>query len=267
MNTTKKTNGRSNDTLMGRRKVLEMGASVTAAGLAAIVGGTFSSSMATANTKAKAGASTSPKAFVYNEMQISVPFKDAPWRDLNPLIRKQPGLLNKTWLSGVGTNTIGGFYEFDSIENALKYSNIFLPGEAKKFGTAQTSIVFDAAVVAEASIDIFSPHFGKKFDGQPGAFVYTEVQVGIPFEKAPWRKRNPIIKQQPGLMSKTWLAGRNTGTLGGFEVFDTLEHAKAYALVSFPKVAKRINAAYVTKIFDASVVAEASRQMGSPYFS
>ena len=31
------------------------------------------------------------KAFVYTELQISVPFNDAPWRDVSDAIRGQPG--------------------------------------------------------------------------------------------------------------------------------------------------------------------------------
>src|SRR5688572_16032806 len=39
-----------------------------------------------------------------------------------------------------------------------------------------------------------------------GAFVYTELQVSIPFGKEAWRERNPILLAQPGLINKTWLA-------------------------------------------------------------
>ena len=30
------------------------------------------------------------------------------------------------------------------------------------------------------------------------AFVYTEVQISIPFEQVPWRELDPLLKQQPG---------------------------------------------------------------------
>jgi hypothetical protein len=63
------------------------------------------------------------KAFVYTEMQFSVPFNKAPWRELNPLIRAQPGFVNKTWLSGFQNNSVGGIYEFDSIENASRFAH------------------------------------------------------------------------------------------------------------------------------------------------
>ena len=62
--------------------------------------------------------SMTPKAFVYTEVAISVPFDQAPWPSINETIKKQPGFLNKTWLHGHGTGSIGGFYSFASRENS-----------------------------------------------------------------------------------------------------------------------------------------------------
>jgi len=56
------------------------------------------------------------KAFIYTELQISLLFSQAPWREVNPTLLQQPGILNKTWLAGVGNHSLGGFYAFDSIE-------------------------------------------------------------------------------------------------------------------------------------------------------
>ncbi|MES9930225.1 MAG: hypothetical protein ABW158_19100, partial [Candidatus Thiodiazotropha sp. 6PDIVS] len=111
------------------------------------------------------------------------------------------------------------------------------------------------------------PHFGVALKQNPGAFVYTEVQVNVPFEKAPWRKRNSMLKQQSGLLAKTWLSGLHTHTLGGIDVFDSVEQARRFALEVFPETAKRLNAAFYTRVFDASVTEKASRQMRSPYFA
>jgi len=123
--------------------------------------------------------------------------------------------------------------------------------------------VFDATLVKEASLGLNSPHFGAKPDQTPGAFVYTEVQVNVPFANAPWQERNPVLKQQPGLLAKTWLSGLHTNTLGGVDTFDTLENAKAFALDAFPQTALKMNAAFYTRVFDASVTAEASRYLNS----
>ena len=99
------------------------------------------------------------KAFVYTEVQISVPFAQAPWRELNPVLKKQPGLVNKTWLSGVGNNSVGGIYEFDSIENAQRFAQDYFPTEARKIGAAFTTRVFDGAVTEEASREMRSVHY------------------------------------------------------------------------------------------------------------
>ena len=208
----------------------------------------------------------SPQAFVYTELQISVPFAQAPWRDVNPTLLRQPGIVNKTWLAGVGNNSLGGIYAFDSIENAQKFVTGYFPGEAKNFGVAQTTRVFDASVVEEASRDMNSVHFGAKLERKPGAFVYTEVQVNVPFAEAHWREINPTLKAQPGLLSKTWLSGLNAETLGGIYAFDSIENAREFALTYFPTETAKMNAAFYTRVFDASEVEEASRQLHSPFF-
>jgi len=99
------------------------------------------------------------------------------------------------------------------------------------------------------------------------AFVYAELQISVPFEQAPWRERNPILKKQPGLIAKTRLSGLHTNTLGGLDAFDTIENARAFALNDFPSGISRLNAAFYTRIFDARTVEEASRQMHSPFFT
>jgi len=208
------------------------------------------------------------KAFVYTELQNSVPFNDVPWSDLNALIAEQPGFINKTWLSGVGNNSVGGLYSFDSIENAQLYCTGFFPNEVGlKLGVAQTTRVFDATLVSDASLDMGSPHFGAAPTQEPGAFVYTEVQVNVPFDKAPWQDRNPVLKQQKGLISKLWLNGLHTNTLGGLDAFDTIENAKAFAIEAFPKTAAKMNAAFYTRVFDAKASKGASRGLNSPYYA
>lgn len=209
----------------------------------------------------------SQAAFVYTELQISVPFADAPWRAISEAIQKQPGFLSKTWLAGVGNNSVGGFYSFDSLENAQAFVTGYFPTEAANLGVAHTTRLFDAHLVVEAGKDINSVHFGAVPAQKPGAFLYTELQANIPFEKAPWQARNPILKQIPGLLSKTWLSGLNTNTLGGIDAFDTVENAKAFAIDAFPKTAATLNAALYTRIFDANATEEASRFLSSPYYS
>ena len=210
------------------------------------------------------------KAFVYTELQISVPsFDDIPWHQLNLKIKKQPGFINKTWLFGTGNNSGGGFYAFDSIDNAQKFCTGYFPEEARSFGVAQTTRVFDAEVSEAASRDMNSMHYDGKIDRKPGAFVYTEVQLhAMPFDStAPWRELNPTLKKQPGLLSKTWLNGLHTGTPGGLYAFDTIENAKKFAVDYFPTEAAALNAAFYTRVFDGAVTEAASREMNSPFYN
>ena len=206
------------------------------------------------------------RAFVYTELQISIPFADYPWSTVNALIQQEPGFRNKTWLSGVKTLSAGGFYEFDSIENAKKYAVNYFPAAAKRRGVAQTTRVFNGDVVEEASRYLNSAHFGGTVTQKPGAFVYTEAQVSAPFDQAPWRQMNPILKAQPGLLHKTWLSGVNTNSVGGFYAFDTVENATRFVTDYFPTETAALDVAYTTRLFDASVVEEASRAIHSPFF-
>ena len=79
---------------------------------------------------------------------------------MNPVLLAQPGLLHKTWLSGVLTGSVGGFYAFDSLANATRFVTDYFPTEAAALGVAYTTRLFDAAVVAEASRGLRSPFFG-----------------------------------------------------------------------------------------------------------
>lgn len=209
----------------------------------------------------------SNKAFVYTELQVSVPFTPSIWESSNPILLRQPGLKNKTWLSGIGAQTTGGFYEFDSIENAKKFVVDYFPARARSRGVAQTTRVFDGAVVEEASRFLNSMHFGGKLGKQPEAFVYTEAQIAAPFDQAPWRDMNPVLKVQPGLLHKTWLSGVHTNSVGGFYAFDTLGNATRFVTDYFPTETAALNVAYTTRIFDARVVADASQPMRSPFVS
>ncbi len=208
------------------------------------------------------------KAFVYTELQTSIPFSDVPWQKINDGIKKQPGFVNKTWLSGSTNSSAGGFYAFDTIENAQRFVTEYFPKEAAAFGVAQTTRIFDADKTKNASRDINSAYYEGHVDQKPGAYVYTEVQINIPSfdENSSWREINPIIKKKKGVLSKTWLSGIHTGTIGGFYAFDTLENAKTFAIEDFPIAARNRNAAFYTRVFDAHTTEEASLDMKSPFY-
>ena len=207
-----------------------------------------------------------PRAFVYTETQANISFHQVRWSDVNDGIAEQPGFIDKTWLSGRQTNSIGGLYSFDSINAALSFCTEFFPALARDLGVAHSTRVFDGAATAEASADMNAPHFGGAVSEEPGAFVYTEVQVSRAFEDAPWRERNPDLRRQKGLISKLWLSGHNTRTLGGLDAFDSVENALDFAINAFPETAAAMNAAFYTRVFDARVTEAASRGLNSPYY-
>jgi hypothetical protein len=140
------------------------------------------------------------------------------------------------------------------------------PTRARAMGVAQTSRIFDGSAVEEASRGLNSLHFGGARHQMPGAFVYTEVQLSVPFAQVPWRDVNPTLKMRPGLLHKTWLSGMGNQSVGGFYAFDTLENATDFATNHFPTEAQAMNAAYTTRLFDASLVKAASEPMRSPFF-
>ena len=99
------------------------------------------------------------KVFVYAEYQVSIPFNQIDWKSINPEMKKFSGLKSKTWLSGINTNTLGGFYEFDSVENAQNYiDGLLIPFAAKIDGNLSVKI-FDGNVTEEANIGMSSPFY------------------------------------------------------------------------------------------------------------
>ncbi|NJM36332.1 MAG: YdhR family protein [Rhodomicrobium sp.] len=101
------------------------------------------------------------RIFLYADFQISAPFGEPVWREANLAMQNVPGLRNKTWLSGIGTHSIGGFYEFDSVENARGYAEGMLADFAKEAGGSLTVKLFDGDVVEEASRGMMSPYFAS----------------------------------------------------------------------------------------------------------
>ena len=99
------------------------------------------------------------KTFLYTEVQAAIPFDQFDWQQANPALKTAPGLIRKTWLSGIGTHTIGGFYEFDTAEHALAFAQGPFAEEARLAGAAATTRLFDGEVVEDASVDLGSPYY------------------------------------------------------------------------------------------------------------
>lgn len=100
------------------------------------------------------------RVYLYAEFQNSAPFTEAVWGDANPMMHTVPGLISKTWLSGIGTHSVGGFYHFDSLENAHAYATGMLSDFARGAGASLTVKLFDGDVVETASRGMNSPYYG-----------------------------------------------------------------------------------------------------------
>jgi len=100
------------------------------------------------------------KVYLYAEIQVSAPFSQIDWPSINVAMKKEKGLKSKTWLSGVNTNTVGGFYEFDSVENAKAYAVGYLAKAAEQIGGSLTVRLYDGDVVEAASRGMASPFYG-----------------------------------------------------------------------------------------------------------
>jgi hypothetical protein len=99
------------------------------------------------------------KTFLYAEYQVSIPFDQIDWQPINVDMKKYAGLKSKTWLSGLNTNTVGGFYEFDSVENAQKYIDGLLIPFAKQVNGNLSIKLFDGEITQEANIGMLSPFY------------------------------------------------------------------------------------------------------------
>ncbi len=102
---------------------------------------------------------SSGKIFLYAEYQVSIPFTEIDWKPINEDMQQFDGLVSKTWLSGINTHSVGGFYEFTSQEQAQKYIDGLLIPFGQKVNGNLTVKLFDGDVVAEASKGMSSPFF------------------------------------------------------------------------------------------------------------
>ncbi len=99
------------------------------------------------------------RVFLYAEFQVSIPFDQIDWAPINAEMRKFPGLRSKTWLSGINTQSVGGFYEFDTREHAQRYvDGLLLPFAAKVHGSLSVRM-FDGETTKSASIGMNSPFY------------------------------------------------------------------------------------------------------------
>jgi hypothetical protein len=99
------------------------------------------------------------KIFLYAEYQVSIPFDQIDWQPINVDMKKFPSLKSKTWLSGLNNQTVGGFYEFDSVENAQNYIDGLLLPFAKKVNGNLSVKLFNGEVTQAANVGMASPFY------------------------------------------------------------------------------------------------------------
>jgi len=98
------------------------------------------------------------KIFLYVEFQISKDFTELDIEEINAQMKEFPGLISKTWLSGIGNNSLGGFYEWDSKEHVQNYIDNYLAPGMKFYGSLTVKL-FDGDIVKDASIGMNSPFY------------------------------------------------------------------------------------------------------------
>lgn len=99
------------------------------------------------------------KIFLYAEYQAAAPFSNVDWDEINAEMKEFKGLVSKTWLSGVNTKTIGGFYEFENQVDAQAYIDKLLTPYSKHIGGNLTVKLFDGEIVKDASLGMNSPFY------------------------------------------------------------------------------------------------------------
>jgi len=102
------------------------------------------------------------KIFLYAEFQVAIPFDQIDWQTINVEMKKYAGLKSKTWLSGINNKTVGGFYEFDSIDNAQTYIDGLLIPFVKQVNGNLSVKLFDGDITADANIGMLSPFYASK---------------------------------------------------------------------------------------------------------
>lgn len=97
--------------------------------------------------------------YLYAEFQVSIPFDEIDWEAINIEMKKFDGLQSKTWLSGVNSKSVGGFYAFDTLQNAQNYIDQLLIPFTKRVNGNLSVRLFDADATGRASIAMNSPFF------------------------------------------------------------------------------------------------------------
>ena len=181
--------------------------------------------------------------------------------------RPNPGLLTKRGFPGWATILSAGFTGLPASMMLCFTARIFSLLWPVTLAWRKQRRVFDNQATAEASRGYGCAPFLAGRSQPSHAHLFTpKCRSLFPLKTHHGRIRNPVLRRQKGLLSKIWLSGHNTNTLGGLDAFDTVENALDFAINEFPKTTATMNAAFYTRVFDARVTEAASRGLNSPYY-
>lgn len=98
--------------------------------------------------------------FLYGEFQISVPSSmEEMWKPVNRALKDVPCLVRNMWTVAIGTNTVGGCYEFDSVEHAHAFAEGLYAQQAAHLGSSLTEKLAEGNIAEAASRDLRSLHY------------------------------------------------------------------------------------------------------------
>jgi len=243
----------------------------------------------------------SQKIFLYVEYQASREFGTIEKEEMQTIVDDMnvyqdgkykkddvlvPGMVSKTWLSGYYTHSIGGFYEFKSLECLEAYVHNYLMEYAKQHRIALAYRLFNGDITREANIEMRSPFYGEGTEkNQPTSsskvFLYVEYQANRGFETIEKEEMQIIVNDMnvyqdgkykengvlvPSMVSKTWLSGYYTRSIGGFYEFKSREGLEAYVHNYLMQYAKDHHIALTYRFFDGDITKDASIAMRSPFY-
>ena len=106
------------------------------------------------------------RVYLFVEYPISVEFDKFPWDKANKSEQEYPGFISKTWLSGHENKTVGGFYEFNSHENAQHFIDEHIMAVSRQLGVESqnqvTCKIYNKDSTKDASQAMNSPYFKRR---------------------------------------------------------------------------------------------------------
>ncbi len=96
--------------------------------------------------------------YVHVEFPTFIDQNQLDWKQINVEMKKFDGLISKTWLEGIDKNSVGGFYEFDTRQNAENYIQNYLKEVTEsQLGVEGTYKIYSKDATKNPSVEMNSP--------------------------------------------------------------------------------------------------------------